>query len=168
MVDQGAGLSAQEAALDELLAVLGLTYEASEDPRVARFAKQQPLYPQFHRIGHKRQLAFRALTADRRLVRENYGPVLRALVHDDDLNSPRWFVQVLADGVGRQRVAEDLIRAVEQGSPYEQGCAVGAWRWVEASPGAEERFRDACRVARATCADPWALERLEALTRSGG
>jgi hypothetical protein len=167
-MDQGVRLGLQEDALDELLAVLGVAYEESEDPRVGRLAEREPLYPQYHRIGHKRQLAYRTLAADRRLVREHYEPAFRALIHDDDPSSPRWLAQVLLTGAGRVRLAEDLVRTVEQGTPYEQGCAVGAWRWAEAPAGMQQRFREACRTVVATCADPWARELLEALTRSGG
>ncbi|WP_405016861.1 hypothetical protein OHV05_06945 [Kitasatospora sp. NBC_00070] len=116
-----ADLDAQEARLDELLALLGLVLDEPADRRVEALAAGQPLYPQFHRIGHKRQLVLRALEDDRRSVLAHYPAVLGAVVADRDANSPRWLVAVLAGAVGRRRAEADLLAA---------GASADALRWA--------------------------------------
>ncbi|KDN86206.1 hypothetical protein [Kitasatospora cheerisanensis] len=160
-MEQQARLDAQEAALDALLAALGTVVEVPQDDRVARLAERAPGYPQYHRIGHKRQAAYRRLEADRAAAHRAYPLVLAALLADDDPSSPRWLAQVLLVVGGRRRLQEELVAAVEGGDPLRQGCAVGAWRWAEAVDGPlAERFLTARRAAAGRCADPWARERL--------
>ncbi|MER5864735.1 hypothetical protein [Kitasatospora sp. NPDC002040] len=115
------GLTAQEHCLDELLTALGVVWSESPDPRVEALAERYPDYRCYHRIGHKRQLALRALEADRRLVLGHYPAVLRAVVADRDVNSPRWLVVVLASAVGRRRAEADLLAA---------GASADALRWA--------------------------------------
>ncbi|MFJ5231786.1 hypothetical protein ACIQBJ_18055 [Kitasatospora sp. NPDC088391] len=95
-MERAARLDAQEAALDALLASLGTRVEPVEDARVARLDATAPGYAQYHRIGHKRQAAYRLLLVDRAAAHRDYPLVLDALLADDDLSSPRWFAQVLA------------------------------------------------------------------------
>ncbi|QKW19094.1 hypothetical protein HUT16_08495 [Kitasatospora sp. NA04385] len=155
-MERGARLDAQEAALDALLAVLGLEVRTEPDERVAALAARAPGYEQYHRIGHKRQAAYRHLAADRAAARAHYGPVLAALLTDDDPSSPRWLAQVLLAAGGRRRLQEELVAAVEDGGPLRRACAVGAWRWADAPYGdLAERFRAAAGAA----ADPWVRER---------
>ncbi|WP_354639476.1 hypothetical protein [Kitasatospora camelliae] len=182
-MERAARLEWQEARLDGLLGALGAEVELVEDPRVARFAEREPLYPLYHRVGHKRQAAYRALggeRVDRARVSEHYDLVLAALTADDDPSSPRWLAQSLVAAAGRRRVLESLLRTVELGTPYERGCAAGVWRWAEpplrhAADGTptrtsvaeraslaelRTRFEAACRSAAADCPDPWARDRL--------
>ncbi|WP_457028194.1 hypothetical protein [Kitasatospora sp. P5_F3] len=114
-------LAEQERCLDELLGVLGLVFDEPADPRVEALAARQPLYPQYHRVGHKRQLVRLALEGERRLVREHYDAVLRAVLTDRDVNSPRWLVAVLVGAVGRRRVEQDLLTA---------GASADVLRWA--------------------------------------
>ncbi|MFC9324117.1 hypothetical protein [Kitasatospora sp. NPDC057015] len=131
-MDLAERLAGQEQALDELLDALGLPWQEEQaDERVALLAERQPHYPRYHRIGHKRQLAYRALEADRALAARHYERVLAALLRDDDPSSPRWLATALVAAVGRRRVLTDLVRAVEDGTPGERHCAAGAWRWAE-------------------------------------
>ncbi|GAA2144990.1 hypothetical protein GCM10009760_33140 [Kitasatospora kazusensis] len=147
-MDQGARLTLQESCLDGLLAELGLEWAEAEDPRITALAARQPLFPQYHRIGHKRQLAVQALTGDRALVQRHYERVLAVLVHDDDPNSPRWLAALLVPAMGRRRVLEDLLRVVEDGTPYRRACAAAAWKWVE--PPLRYASEDALRAGRPT------------------
>jgi hypothetical protein len=155
-MDRAARLDLQEHSLDALLTVLGLSTLPEPDPRVDRLARLEPLYPQYHRIGHKRQAAYRALAAD------------RALVHDDDPNSPRWLTSVLLTAVGRRRLQERLLGTVADGTPYQRACAAGGWRWADPTPGDDARLRTACAAAAVDCIDPWARERLTAAARPDG
>ncbi|WP_104815509.1 hypothetical protein [Kitasatospora sp. MMS16-BH015] len=123
-------LDRQEAALDELLRVAGVVYTEEADPRVARLAEVQPLFPQYHRIGHKRQAAVRALTADRALAERCYAAALRALLADEDPNSPRHLVEALARTVGGRRLAVDLGALREGGSEAEREAAARALHWL--------------------------------------
>ncbi|GLW70620.1 hypothetical protein Kpho02_29190 [Kitasatospora phosalacinea] len=158
---RGARLDAQEAALDALLAALGIEVRIEPDERVAALAARAPGYAQYHRIGHKRQTAYRHLAEDRAAARAHYGPVLDALLADDDPSSPRWLAQVLLAAGGRRRLQEELLAAVQGGAPLRQACAVGAWRWADAPYGdLGERFRAARREAARHAADPWVHERL--------
>ncbi|MEV4557515.1 hypothetical protein AB0K51_11025 [Kitasatospora sp. NPDC049285] len=160
-MEQQARLDAQEAALDALLAAVGAEFEPVEDARVARLDERAPGYAQYHRIGHKRQAAYRLLAADRAATDRHYPAVLDALLADDDPSSPRWLAQVLLAAGGRGRLQQALVEAVERGGPYRQACAVGAWRWADAPYGElGERFLAARREAAGRCADPWARERL--------
>jgi len=160
-MERGERLDAQEAALDALLAVLGLEVRVEPDERVAALAARAPGYAQYHRIGHKRQTAYRHLAEDRAAARAHYGPVLDALLADDDPSSPRWLAQVLAVAGGSRRLQEELVTALEDGGPLRQACAVGAWRWADApSEELERRFRAARREAARNAADPWVRERL--------
>ncbi|MFB7664654.1 hypothetical protein ACFC1R_12015 [Kitasatospora sp. NPDC056138] len=184
-MDIGARLARQEGCLDELLEALGVVWTDPADPRVAAFAEREPHYPQYHRVGHKRQSAVQALTGNRPLVERHYTSVLRALVSDDDPSSPRWLAAVLVAAVGRRRVQESLVQAVEAGDPYQQVCAAGAWTWVqaplahaseqdlragrptpaglaarEALADVRERYLSALRAARAACRDGWARGQL--------
>ncbi|MDH6127103.1 hypothetical protein [Kitasatospora sp. GP82] len=163
-MELGTRLARQEARLDELVRALGLEWTDPDDPRVAALGERQPHYPQYHRIGHKRQLAVRELTGKRAPVEQHYRLVVRALVADDDPSSPRWLAAVLVAAVGRRRVQESLLRAVEEGDPYQQVCAVGAWRWVQSplDDASGERFAAARRDALTKCQDPWAREQLTA------
>ncbi|WP_371496302.1 hypothetical protein OG871_10710 [Kitasatospora sp. NBC_00374] len=130
-MELGERLAAQERGLDGLLAGLGLVCEEPFDERVARLAEHQPLYPQYHRIGHKRQTVCRALEADRAAAAHHYDRALAVLLYDDDPSSPRWLTAVLVAAVGRRRVLADLLRAAEHGTPDERRCAAHAWRWAE-------------------------------------
>ncbi|GLW52371.1 hypothetical protein [Kitasatospora phosalacinea] len=160
-MERGARLDAQEAALDALLAVLGVEVRTEPDERVAALDARAPGYAQYHRIGHKRQAAYRHLAEDRAAARTHYGPVLDALLADDDPSSPCWLAQVLVLAGGRRRLQEELVAAVEGGPPLRQACAVGAWRWADAPYGdLAERFRAARREAARHAADPWVHERL--------
>ncbi|MFD5565710.1 hypothetical protein [Kitasatospora griseola] len=160
-MEQHARLDAQEAALDALLEALDMSAEVPQDDRVARLAERAPGYAQYHRIGHKRQAAYRRLTADRAAAHHAYPLVLAALLTDDDPSSPRWFAQVLLTAGGRRRLQEELVAAVAADDPLRQVCAVGAWRWADAADGPlAERFPAARREAAARCVDPWARERL--------
>lgn len=114
-------LAEQERCLDELLGAFGLLFDEPADPRVEALAAREPLYPQYHRIGHKRQLVIRALETDRHLVVAHYPAVLRAVVADQDVNSPRWLVAVLAGAVGRRRAEQDLRAA---------GATADVLRWA--------------------------------------
>ncbi|BFV59936.1 hypothetical protein KCMC57_up50400 [Kitasatospora sp. CMC57] len=114
-------LAEQERCLDELLGALGLAWDEPADPRVEALAARQPLYPQYHRIGHKRQLAYRTLDGERRLVLGSYDAVVRAVVADRGTDSPRWLVSVLVSAVGRRRAEADLLAA---------GASADALRWV--------------------------------------
>ncbi|WP_441246705.1 hypothetical protein [Kitasatospora sp. McL0602] len=107
-LDLEARLARQEECLDALLRAVGLTWTEEHDPRVARLAAQHPLYPLYHRIGHKRQAAAQALTDDRALADRCYDQALRALLHDDDPNSPRHLVEALARTVGTRRLRAAL------------------------------------------------------------
>lgn len=133
-------LDLQEHALDALLAELGLTWDEPGDPRAAALAERHPHYPQYHRIGHKRQYAYRALAADRALTRAHEDAVHRALVHDDDPSSPRWLAAALVAAVGARRLQERLLDTLATGTPYERGCAAGAWRWADADPADPRRL----------------------------
>ncbi|MFJ5924286.1 hypothetical protein ACIQF6_16970 [Kitasatospora sp. NPDC092948] len=162
-MEQPARLDAQEAALDALLETLGETVEIPQDDRVDRLAEHLPDYPQYHRIGHKRQAAYRRLTEDRAAAHGCYPQVLAALLADDDPSSPRWLAQVLLTAGGRRRLQEELVAAVEHGDPLRQACAVGAWRWADPMGGPlAERFLTVRREAAARCVDPWARGRLAA------
>ncbi|MGE7433203.1 hypothetical protein [Kitasatospora sp. NPDC001175] len=186
-MELGARLARQEGCLDELLRSLGVEWTEPDDPRVAAFAQREPYFPQYHRIGHKRQSAVRELTGRRALVERHYELVLRALVSDDDRSSPRSLAAVLVESVGRRRVQESLVRAVEDGDPYQQACAAGAWPWVLAPldyAGEEDfragrptprslaaraalsdlasRFEAGLRAAQAACRDDWTRDRLSA------
>ncbi|WP_030262356.1 hypothetical protein [Streptomyces sp. NRRL B-24484] len=132
-------LDLQERALDALLAELGLPFEEPDDPRVARLAERHPDYPQYHRIGHKRQTAYRALTADRGLARAHADAVHRALVHDDDPSSPRWLAAVLVSAIGARGLQERLLTTLATGTPHQRRCAAHAWRWADADP-ADPRY----------------------------
>ncbi|BAJ27819.1 MULTISPECIES: hypothetical protein [Kitasatospora] len=164
MRERAARLDAQEAALDALLAALDerVGDDAAEpDARVAALDARAPGYAQYHRIGHKRQAAYRRLAGDRAAARAHYAPVLAALLADDDLSSPCWLAQVLVVAGGRRRLQEELVAAVEGGEPLRQACAVGAWRWADAPyPDLAERFRAARVAAAERAADPWVHERL--------
>ncbi|GAA2748604.1 hypothetical protein GCM10010440_49650 [Kitasatospora cinereorecta] len=185
--ERGERLAEQEAALDALLADLGVTYDAEPDERVARLAARAPGYERYHRIGHKRQLALRTLDGDRATTARHADAVLRALLADDDPSSPNWLTGVLVPAIGRRQVQRALVAAVEHGTPYAQGCAVGVWHWAQAPlryaseearragrPTASSRaerealadvaadFAAACRRALADCPDPWVRERLAA------
>ncbi|RKE18532.1 hypothetical protein [Streptomyces sp. TLI_171] len=160
-MEQGARLDAQEAALDALLAGLGVEVDVPADERVTRLAEHAPGYEQYHRIGHKRQAAYRLLLADRAVARAHYGPALEALLADDDPSSPRWLVQALLAAGGRRRLQEELVAAVEDGGPLRQVCAVGAWRWADAPYGdLADRFLVARREAARRSGDAWARDRL--------
>ncbi|WP_405013881.1 hypothetical protein [Kitasatospora sp. NBC_01539] len=136
-------LDRQEHSLDALLAALGLTCAPpDDDPRVTALAARHPHYPQYHRIGHKRQTAYRALAADRALTRAHEREVLTALVHDDDPSSPRWLAAALVTAVGARRLQEHLLTVLATGTPYERACAAGAWHWADADPG-DPRYRAA-------------------------
>ncbi|MFD9125431.1 hypothetical protein [Kitasatospora sp. NPDC059571] len=128
------GLDLQEARLDELLAALGLTCHTDDDPRVERLAATEPLYPQYHRIGHKRQTAYRALAADRALARDHADAVLAALLCDDDPSSPRWLAAVLLTAIGRRALQDRLLAALADGTPHQRECAANAWRWADTAP----------------------------------
>jgi hypothetical protein len=167
-MDRAARLDLQEHSLDALLTVLGLSTVPEPDPRVDRLARLEPLYPQYHRIGHKRQAAYRALAADRALARSHADAVYAALVHDDDPNSPRWLTSVLLTAVGRRRLQERLLGTVADGTPYQRACAAGGWRWADPAPGDDARLRTACAAAAVDCIDPWARERLTAAARPDG
>ncbi|WP_431677962.1 hypothetical protein [Kitasatospora sp. KL5] len=132
-------LDLQERALDDLLAALGLPFEEPDDPRVARLAERHPHYPQYHRIGHKRQTAYRALAADRSLTRTHEDAVYRALVHDDDPSSPRWLAAVLVTATGARRLQDRLLTTLATGTSHERTCAARAWRWADADP-ADPRY----------------------------
>ncbi|MEV8093835.1 hypothetical protein [Kitasatospora sp. NPDC085879] len=132
-------LDLQEQALDALLAELGLPFEEPDDPRVALLAARNPHYPQYHRIGHKRQTALRALTADRALTRAHEDAVYRALVHDDDPNSPRWLAGALVTAAGARRLQDRLLTTLATGTPHQRTCAAHAWRWADADP-ADPRY----------------------------
>ncbi|MER5640680.1 hypothetical protein ABT095_27495 [Kitasatospora sp. NPDC002227] len=119
-------LDAQEAALDALLAAAGVAFEEEPDPRVERLAAAQPLYPQYHRIGHKRQAAVQALAGDRELASRCYPLALRALLADEDVNSPRHLVEALARTVGTRRLAADLAAVPEA----ERAAAARALHWL--------------------------------------
>ncbi|GAA4844147.1 hypothetical protein [Kitasatospora terrestris] len=123
-------LSAQEAALDALLGALGLRYEEQPDERVARLDARAPGYAQYHRIGHKRQTAYRALEADRRLTADHADLVVRALLADDDPTSPSWLTRALLDALGRRRTVDALTTAAAHGTPYQQSCAARALHWA--------------------------------------
>ncbi|MFD8480058.1 hypothetical protein [Kitasatospora sp. NPDC059673] len=155
-------LDVQEVALDALLEALGEAVDdTSQDDRVARLDAQAPGYAQYHRIGHKRQAAYRRLAADRAAAHRCYPLVLAALLTDDDPSSPRWLAQVLLTAGGWRRLQEELVAAMEGGDPLRQVCAVGAWRWADAVDGpVTERFLTARREAAVRCDDPWARERL--------
>ncbi|MGW4646689.1 hypothetical protein [Kitasatospora sp. NPDC004289] len=115
-------LGEQERCLDELLTALGLAWDEPADPRVEALAARQPLYPQYHRVGHKRQLVFRTLEAGpRQRVLEHYPALLRAVAADPDPSSPRFLVAVLADAVGPRRARADLDAA---------GASAAALRWA--------------------------------------
>ncbi|WP_033212987.1 hypothetical protein [Kitasatospora phosalacinea] len=160
-MERGERLDAQEAALDALLAALGVQVRIEPDERVAALAARAPGYEQYHRIGHKRQAAYRHLAGDRAAVRAHYGPVLEALLTDDDPSSPRWLAQVLVVAGGRRRLQEELVAAVEAGGPLRRACAAGAWRWADAPyEDLARRFRAACREGAQNAADPWVRERL--------
>ncbi|GAA2095020.1 hypothetical protein GCM10009759_22880 [Kitasatospora saccharophila] len=160
-MERDARMDAQEAALDALLAALGLEVRIEPDARVAALAARAAGYEQYHRIGHKRQAAYRHLAADRAAVRTHYRSVLDALLTDDDPSSPRWLAQVLAVAGGSRRLQQELVAALEDGEPLRQVCAVGAWRWADAPHGdLEQRFRAARREAARKAADPWVRERL--------
>ncbi|MFD7642547.1 hypothetical protein ACFV4P_18020 [Kitasatospora sp. NPDC059795] len=160
-MEQHVRLDAQEAALDALLAALDVTVEASGDERVARLEARASGFAQYHRIGHKRQAAYRRLAADREAAHRLYPLVLDALLADDDASSPRWLAQVLVSVGGRRRLQEELAAAVADGDPLRQVCAVGAWRWAEAVDGPlAERFLTARREAAERCTDPWVRVRL--------
>ncbi|MFF0392420.1 hypothetical protein ACFYS8_27545 [Kitasatospora sp. NPDC004615] len=161
-MEQHVRLDAQEAALDALLEALGEAVgDTSQDDRVARLDAQAPGYAQYHRIGHKRQAAYRRLSADRAAAHHCYPLVLAALLADDDPSSPRWLAQVLLTVGGRRRLQEELVAAVEGGDPLRQVCAVGAWRWADAGDGpVAERFLAVRREAAERCVDPWVRERL--------
>lgn len=108
MRERAARLDAQEAALDALLAALDerVGDDAAEpDARVAALDARAPGYAQYHRIGHKRQAAYRRLAGDRAAARAHYAPVLAALLADDDLSSPCWLAQVLVVAGGRHAAA---------------------------------------------------------------
>jgi hypothetical protein len=167
-MDRAARLDLQEHSLDALLTVLGLGTATEPDPRVDRLARFEPLYPQYHRIGHKRQTAYRALAADRTLARRHADAVYAALVHDDDPSSPRWLTSVLLTAVGRRHLQERLLGTVADGTPYQRACAAGGWRWSDPSPEAGTRFRGACAAAAVDCIDPWARERLTAAAHPDG
>ncbi|RPE35371.1 hypothetical protein [Kitasatospora cineracea] len=161
-MEQGARLDAQEAALDALLAALGTEVRTEPDPRVDALAARAPGYAQYHRIGHKRQAAYRRLAEDRAAVRAHYGAVLDALLADDDPSSPRWLAQVLAVGGGSRRLQQELVAALESGDPLRRVCAVGAWRWADAPhPDLARRFGTARRAAARAAADPWERGRLD-------
>ncbi|MFJ1702435.1 hypothetical protein [Kitasatospora sp. NPDC088346] len=130
-MDLGERLGRQERGLDELLAALALDWQDEPDERVARLAERQPHYPQYHRIGHKRQTVRRALEADRAAAAHHYDLVLAAVLREDDPSAPRWLTAALVAAVGRRRVLEDLLRAAERGTPDERRCAGHAWRWAE-------------------------------------
>ncbi|MEV4612967.1 hypothetical protein AB0K43_10225 [Kitasatospora sp. NPDC049258] len=147
-MDLGERLDLQERSLDELLAGLELSCGEPGDERVERLAERQPHYRQYHRIGHKRQTAFQALSADRALAERHFEAAVRALLHDDDPSSPRWLAQALAAGAGRRRLLEALLRAAEQGTPYQRACAANAWRWAE--PPLRYPSEQARRAGRAT------------------
>ena len=115
-----ARLGLQERALDALLADLGLPFDEPDDPRVARLAEHRPHYPQYHRIGHKRQTAHRALTADRGLARAHADAVYEALVHDDDPSSPRWLAGVLVTAIGARRLQERLLATLATGTAHQR------------------------------------------------
>ncbi|MGW4381326.1 hypothetical protein [Kitasatospora sp. NPDC004531] len=160
-MERQARLDAQEAALDALVAALGVVVDVPSDERVARLDAQAPGYAQYHRIGHKRQAAYRRLTAEREAAHRLYPLVLDALLADDDPSSPRWLAQVLLTVGGRRRLQEELVAAVAGGDPLRQACAVGAWRWADAVDGPlAERFVAARREAAAGCTDAWARARL--------
>lgn len=166
-MDQGARLMLQESHLDSLLAALRLEWAEPEDPRIAALAEREPLFPQYHRIGHKRQSAVRALTGNRALVERHYERVLSALVHDDGPSSPRWFAALLVPAVSRRRVLEDLLRVVEDGTPYPRACAAAAWKWLE--PPLRYASEDDLRAGRPTLsslAERAALADLEARFRA--
>lgn len=191
-MDHAERLTLQEGCLDGLLEALGLEWTDPEDPRLARFAEREPLYPQYHRIGHKRQSAVQALTGNRPLVERHYERVLWALVHDDNPSSPRWLAGLLVSAVGRRRVQESLVRVIEEGTPYRQACAAAAWKWTEAplryageedlragrpTPSSlaeratladvQQRYLAACHAASEACQDSehWAGEALAEAVR---
>ncbi|MFJ8042669.1 hypothetical protein ACIRBX_19480 [Kitasatospora sp. NPDC096147] len=115
-------LDAQEHCLDELLTALGLGWDEPADPRVEALAVRQPLFPQYHRVGHKRQLVYRTLEAgSRQQVLAHYPAVLRTVAADPDPNSPRWLVAVLAGAVGPRRARADLEAA---------GASAHTLRWA--------------------------------------
>ncbi|MGK4583872.1 hypothetical protein [Kitasatospora sp. HPMI-4] len=184
-MELGERMARQEGCLDELLAALGVEWTEPDDPRVAAFAEREPHFPQYHRIGHKRQAAVQELSGRRAPVESHYELVVRALVSDDDRSSPRLLAAALMAAVGRRRVQESLVRAVEDGDPYQQVCATGAWPWVlspldyaseedfragrptprslaarEALADLAERFEAGLRQASASCPDTWAREQL--------
>ncbi|MER8182449.1 hypothetical protein [Kitasatospora sp. NPDC094015] len=130
-MDLGERLGRQEDGLDDLLAALGLTWPDEPDERVARLAQQQPHYPQYHRIGHKRQTVRRALEADRTAAARHFEPVLALLLLDDDPSSPRWLTTALVAAVGHRRVLAGLLHAAEEGTPDQRRCAANAWHWAE-------------------------------------
>ncbi|GAA0655570.1 hypothetical protein GCM10010193_02470 [Kitasatospora atroaurantiaca] len=166
-MDLGARLALQEGCLDELLEALGLEWADSADPRIAAFAERQPHFPQYHRIGHKRQLVVQHVTGNRPLVEQHYDQLVRALVHDEDPSSPRWLAAALVQAVGRRRVQESLVRVMEEGTPYQRACAAGAWNWVQAPlEYATEEDLHAGRPTRASLAERDALADLEARYRA--
>ncbi|WP_033822670.1 hypothetical protein [Kitasatospora sp. MBT63] len=130
-MDLGERLDRQERGLDALLDALALSWQDEADERVARLAERQPHYPQYHRIGHKRQTVRRALEGDRAAAVRHYDQVLAVLLLDDDHSSPRWLAAALVAAAGRRRVLESLLHAAEAGTPDQRRCAAHAWRWAE-------------------------------------
>ncbi|RAJ43759.1 hypothetical protein K353_02019 [Kitasatospora sp. SolWspMP-SS2h] len=161
-VERGARLDAQEAALDALLAALGIEAPPAPDARVEALAACAPGYAQYHRIGHKRQAAYRHLTGDRAATRTHYPAVLDALLTDDDPSSPRWLAQALAVAGGSRRLQQELLTALETGDPLRQVCALTAWRWADTPhPDLARHFRTARRAAAERATDPWVRGRLD-------
>ncbi|MFG2821442.1 hypothetical protein ACGFX4_18685 [Kitasatospora sp. NPDC048365] len=142
--------AAQEAALDALLAALGLEHHEQPDERVARLDAQAPGYARHHRIGHKRQTAYRALEADRALTARHADLVVQALAADDDPTSPSWLTRALLAAIGHRRTMEALLTLLEHGTPHQRTCAAAAWHWARppahhatAVADLDTRFREA-------------------------
>ena len=115
-----------ERHLDGLLARLDPVWTMPELP-----GEIDGPHRQYERLNVKRSTVAAMLISPPDRAVALAGPVLDAIVRDDDPTLNRQLIGPMLHAIGRREVKRRLITAVETGPAHQKLCAARAWYWTE-------------------------------------